>query len=138
MKKLFSLVLVLFVTVSMFSQQQSERQGKERIEMQVRQYITSFSLNETDAEQFSALYKAYCKELYGILRQYQKERPQEGQPLTDEQIEKRILDNFAQSRAILDVREKYYKEFRTLLSPSQINTIFEDEKLRRSQIRKGK
>ena len=56
--------------------------------------------------------------------------------MTDEQVEKRILDNFAQSRAILDVREEYYKEFRKILTPSQINQIYEDEKARRAQMRR--
>ncbi len=68
--------------------------------------------------------------------QYRHERTAEGTTLTDEQIEQRILDNFAQSRAILDAREQYYKEFRKFLTPSQINQIFEDEKARRAQMRR--
>ena len=65
-------------------------------------------------------------------------QPPTGTEPTDEQIEQRILDNFAQSRAILDVREQYYKEFRKILTPKQINKIFEDEKARRSQIRQAR
>jgi CRISPR/Cas system CSM-associated protein Csm2 small subunit len=67
---------------------------------------------------------------------YHQPRPAEGTTLTDEQVEKRILDNFAQSRAILDVREQYYNEFRKILTPTQINRIFEDEKARRAQIKR--
>ena len=68
--------------------------------------------------------------------QYRHERTAEGSTLTDEQVEKRILDNFAQSRAILDVREHYYKEFRKILTPTQVNQIFEDEKARRAQMKR--
>ena len=68
--------------------------------------------------------------------QYRQEKTAEGSTLTDEQIEQRILDNFAQSRAILDAREQYYKEFRKILTPTQINRIFEDEKARRAQMRR--
>ncbi len=47
---------------------------------------------------------------------------------TDAEIEKQIKDQFAQSRKILDVREKYYNEFRKILSPKQIMKIYQTEK----------
>ena len=127
------MMLLTLGTVS--AQQPSGQNGKERIEQQVRQYTAAFSLNEAQAQQFSALYKEYSKKMHAIHVLYRHERPAEGTTLTDEQVEKRIQDNFAQSRAILDVREQYYKEFRKILTPSQINKIFEDEKARRAEMR---
>ena len=127
-------LMLTFVTVS--AQQPNSQNGKERIEQQVRQYTAAFSLNDAQAQQFGTLYKAYNKQMRAIHDQYRHERIAEGTTLTDEQIEQRILDNFAQSRAILDVREQYYKEFRKILTPSQINQIFEDEKARRAQMRR--
>ena len=114
-------MVALMLTFEMVSAQQPNGQnGKERIEQQVRQYTAAFSLNESQAQQFGALYKEYSKKLHAIHVLYRHERPAEGTTLSDEQVEKRILDNFAQSRAILDVREQYYKEFRKLLTPTQI------------------
>lgn len=43
-------------------------------------------------------------------------------------MEKAIKDRFAQSRKILDIREKYYNEFRKILSPKQIMKIYQLEK----------
>ena len=110
--------------------------GKERIEQQTRTYITAFSLDEAQAQQFTVLYREYCKKMRAIHDLYYQPRPAEDVTLTDEQVEKRILDNFAQSRAILDVREQYYNQFRKILTPTQINRIFEDEKARRAQMRR--
>ena len=131
-------MIALMLTSGMVSAQQPNsktQNGKERIEQQVRQYTAAFSLNEAQAQQFGALYKKYSKKMHAIHVLYRHERPAEGTTLTDEQVEKRILDNFAQSRAILDVREQYYKEFRKILTPTQINRIFEDEKARRAQMK---
>ena len=52
------------------------------------------------------------------------------------EIEKQIKDQFAQSRKILVVREKYYNEFRKILSPKQIMKIYQTEKSNANKFRK--
>ena len=140
-------LVVLFTTGTMTAQapkgkkgdglrtEQKRPDGKAHAMEQAKSYVTEFGLNEAQGKQFMDLYHAYNKKLHAIHQLYRSDRPAEGETLTDEQIEKRILDNFAQSRAILDVREQYYKEFRKILTPKQINKIFEDEKARRAEMR---
>lgn len=139
MKKIL-IVLTSFVLLcgSLFAQQtpKTPPKGKEYVEQQIKQYVELFSLNGNAAVQFSELYRGYSKKMHAIRTLYHKAPPQPGTTLSDSELEKRILDNFAQSRAILDVREEYYKKFRAVLSPSQINRMFEDEKARRAQMRK--
>lgn len=148
MRKMIIIAMTMLVAISLHAQQPggngqtgngpagNRQQAMQRIEQQVRHYSEVFELNEVQAQQFGTLYKAYNKQMRAIHDQYRHERTAEGTTLTDEQIEQRILDNFAQSRAILDVREQYYKEFRKVLTASQINQIFEDEKARRAQMRR--
>ena len=148
MRKMIIIAMTMLMAVSLNAQQAggngqagngaagNRKQAMQRIEQQVRHYSEVFELNEEQAQQFGTLYKAYNKQMRAIHDQYRHERTAEGSTLTDEQIEQRILDNFAQSRAILDAREQYYKEFRKILTPSQINQIFEDEKARRAQMRR--
>ena len=127
------IAMTLLMAISLYAQQPANRQqAMQRIEQQVRHYSEAFALNEEQAQQFATLYKAYNKQMRAIHDQYRHNKPAEETTLTDEQIEQRILDNFAQSRAILDVREQYYNQFRKFLTPSQINQIFEDEKARRA------
>lgn len=132
------IAMTMLMALNLHAQQPTgnRQQAMQRIEQQVRHYSEAFALSEEQAQQFATLYKAYNKQMRAIHDQYLHERTAEGTTLTDEQIEQRILDNFAQSRAILDVREQYYQEFRKLLTPSQINQIFEDEKARRAQMRR--
>ena len=139
MRKIFIFFTVLWFTLPLAAQQpaSNRQQGKQYIAQQISQYVSLFSLNEQQAQQLDALYKAYNKKMRAVHDLYQKEPVAEGTAMTEEQVEQRIMDNFAQSRAILDVREQYYKQFRQILTPSQINKIFEDEKARRAQIRKG-
>ena len=133
MRKMIIIAMTLLMAISLHAQQTANRQqAMQRIEQQVRHYSEVFALNEEQAQQFGTLYKAYNKQMRAIHDQYRHNKPAEGTTLTDEQIEQRILDNFAQSRAILDVREQYYKEFRKILAPTQINQIYEDEKARRA------
>lgn len=136
MKKIYCVLISLLFALGVVAQQPSRRQGMDRVGQQIKHYVETFNLNETQTQQFDTLYKAYCKQLLSIRVKYQNDNDNERATLTDEQIEQLILGNFAQSRDILNVREQYYKEFRKVLTPSQINTIFEDEKNRRAQIRK--
>ena len=148
MRKMIIIAMTMLVAISLHAQQPggngqtgngpagNRQQAMQRIEQQVRHYSEVFELNEVQAQQFGTLYKAYNKQMRAIHDQYRHERTAEGTTLTDEQIEQLILDNFAQSRAILDVREQYYQEFRKFLTASQINQIFEDEKARRAQMRR--
>lgn len=135
-RMLFVLMTLMFTFGTVLAQQPNGQDGRQRIEQQVRTYVNAFSLDDAQAQQFGTLYKEYSKKMRAVHDLYQQPRPAEGTTLTDEQIEQRILDNFAQSRAILDVREQYYNLFRKILTPTQINRIFEDEKARRAQMRR--
>ena len=45
-----------------------------------------------------------------------------------EQVEQSIKAQFAHSRKAIDIREKYYGEFRKILNPRQIQRVYELEK----------
>lgn len=134
--KRFIIILSALLLVGYVSAQSADSErakGKERVEQQVRHYIALFSLSEEEAQAFSDLYKEYTKKMYAIHVLYKQDDNDDNGPLTDEQIDRQLLNNFAQSRAILDVREQFYRKFRKVLTPSQINTILEDERARRAR-----
>ena len=56
--------------------------------------------------------------------------------LTDAEVEQVIKARFAQSRKMLDIREKYYNEFRKFLSPKQIQKMYNMEKRIGDKMRK--
>ena len=100
MRKMIIIAMTMLMAISLNAQQPANRQqAMQRIEQQVRHYSEVFELNEEQAQQFATLYKAYNKQMRAIYDQYRHERTAEGTTLTDEQIEQRILDNFAQNHA---------------------------------------
>lgn len=64
-------------------------------------------------------------------------KPQPKPVLTDAEVEQQIKGRFAQSRKILDVREKYYDEFRKILSPKQIMKIYRTEQNNANKLKKN-
>ena len=46
--------------------------------------------------------------------------------LTDAKVDQMMKERFAISRKTLDVREKYYDEFRKFLSPKQVQKIYDE------------
>lgn len=64
-------------------------------------------------------------------------KPQPKSVLTDAEMEQQIKGRFAQSRKILDVREKYYDEFRKILSPKQIMKIYRTEQNNANKLKKN-
>ena len=54
----------------------------------------------------------------------QGEKPQRKQR-TEQEIEQDIKNRFARQRAVLDVEEKYYDEFRSVLNPRQIEKVYQ-------------
>lgn len=138
MKRFLMIVVAVCATCLLWAQsaQHSSAAGKMRIAQQANAYVERFALQGEQAEQFTTLYREYNKALHAIKTQYAQPTDQAATASTDEQVEKRILDGIAQSRAILDVRERYYHLFRTILTPSQVRHIFEDEKARREHVQK--
>ena len=55
--------------------------------------------------------------------------------MTDEDAENIIQNKFAQSRKLLDIQEKYYNQFRKILTPKQILKIYQSEKTTHQRLR---
>ena len=118
---------------------------EQMIQRQANQMVTTLMLDDATAAKFTPVYEKYLKDLSECRMMNRRERPRnnnaEATPatkpvLTDAEIEKQIKDQFAQSRKILDVREKYYDEFRKILSPKQIMKIYRTEQNNANKLKK--
>ena len=143
-QKLFSLMLLMFVCsmqTTVFAQNNPkariERKANARLtpeQMMQRQtsyIIKQVALDDANQEKFVALYKKYqteMKECHSQMRnKFGKDRKNR-QELTDAEITERIEARFAQSRKILDIREKYYQEYKKFMTPRQIQKMYKAEK----------
>ena len=145
------LAALLIGSQTISAQNKDNKTNKQRptpeqmIQRQANQMVTTLMLDDATAAKFTPVYEKYLKDLSESRMMNRRERPRnnnaEATPatkpvLTDAEIEKQIKDQFAQSRKILDIREKYYNEFRKILSPKQIAKIYQTEKSNANKFRK--
>lgn len=136
MRKYLMMMLTLVLSISIMAQNEPSNANKkaerqQALTEQTNQYIANFALKGDKAEQFCTLYQKYNKALMEVMKQ---NKTQKIANPTEEQLEVEILARFSRQRAILDVRQQYYYQFRALLLPSDIQQIYEDEKERKEQI----
>lgn len=114
------------------------------MEHQTNQMVKMLMLDDATTAKFIPVYQNYLKELRECRMMNRAKQRVEGtgvkpEPkplLTDAEVEQQIKGRFAQSRRILDVREKYYNEFRKILSPKQIMKIYQTEQNNADKLKK--
>ena len=102
------------------------------IQMQSQRIVDELGLDDKTAAKFAEVYKKYMKEMDDLRKQYmpvksdfKKDKPSMPKSLTDAEVDKMMRDRFAQARKMLDIREKYYDEFRKFLSAKQVQKVFD-------------
>lgn len=160
MKKILLITLAACLAANM-AMAQPQRPSKE--EMQKRQserIVKELALDNSTAQEFTDIYTRYQAEVNAIDGKYpapkmplpdgqrperkgkgkvkdsQAPAPQERPMPTDAEIEKQIKDGFARERALLDAKEKFYNEFRKVLTPQQIQKMYrmQDAQRQRGQM----
>ena len=98
-------------------------------EMQANKIIGELGLDDKTAAKFTDVYKKYMKEMNDLRKEYMPKvkAGEVSMPTmpTDAEVDKMMRDRFKQSRETLDIREKYYDEFRKFLSPKQVQKIYD-------------
>ena len=98
-------------------------------EMQANKIIGELGLDDKTAAKFTDVYKKYMKEMNDLRKEYMPkvkagEVSMSSMP-TDAEVDKMMRNRFKQSRETLDIREKYYDEFRKFLSPKQVQKVYD-------------
>ena len=147
-KYFWMLMVALFVGTQVMSAQneQGKHHGKrthkrmtmeQMVDMQSNKIIGELGLDDKTAAKFKDVYAKYMKEMNDLRKEgmdfRMRGRMQKGDTLakmkiqmpTDDEVDKMIRDRFKQSRKILDIREKYYDEFRKFLSPKQVQKVYD-------------
>ncbi len=76
---------------------------------------------------FEQIYVEYKTEIFKVIDEG-KPKHKKGEKLTEKQIDELNLERFSDARKMLDIREKYYKRFLTVLKPSQVSKMYRMEK----------
>lgn len=129
-KIIITIAFVLALTAqcnTISAQKMQDRQAKREAlaERQAKFIAKEMQMDATTSSKFMATYLQYQKETWAL---GPKRPPQKKKEMTEEATEAAIKANFAHSRKILDIREKYYGEYRKFLSPKQIMRVYRLEK----------
>ena len=133
-KFIYVVLMALFLgsQMTLSAQNEENKERKQRptpeqmMQMQTNQMVRALMLDDATAAKFTPIYEKYLKELrecrmmnfkprarkdaaQGTEANTAKETPKP--VMTDAEIAKMLKDQFAQSRKMLDIREKYYNEF---------------------------
>ena len=141
-KYFFVLMVACLMGVQMVNAQPNSenRRPRNRMNMeqvaegQAKKFVNELGLDDKTAARFTDVYKQYMKELDDVRKEGFESMMKENRPddakgkrpeMTDEDIDKMMRNRFLQSRKTLDIREKYYDEFRKFLSPKQVQKIYD-------------
>lgn len=80
-------------------------------------------LDEETTVKFTEIYLQFLKDTGEVMKEVRK--PETGK--TDEEIDRKIRNNFSFSRKMLDIRERYYEKYLTIMTPSQIQQLYRME-----------
>ena len=140
--KYFWMLVVAFVmgTQVMNAQANKPKEKKEHkrptmeqiSEMQSRRIVDELGLDDKTAAKFTDVYKKYMKEMNDLRLKnmpkksdMKKDEPNKPKSFTDAEVDKMMRNRFTQARKMLDIREKYYNEFRKFLSAKQVQKVFD-------------
>lgn len=138
------LAIMLMAMTTAFAQQTNKQRpnGKQRIsreqlaEKQAQHIARTLNFDDATTQKFTKTYCDYQKEIWAL---GPRKLPKK-QNMTDQDNEERIKHQFAMSEKILNLRQKYYKEYSKYLTQTQIEKVYETEKkmMRRTANRMGK
>ena len=158
-KYFWMLMVALFVGTQVMTAQneQGKHHGKrthkrmtmeQMVDMQSNKIIGELGLDDKTAAKFKDVYAKYMKEMNDLRKEgmdfRMRGRMQKGDTLakmkiqmpTDDEVDKMMRERFATSRKMLDIREKYYDEFRKFLAPKQVQKIFDKGQMNRGKFNK--
>jgi len=151
-KYLVMMVVAVLMGTQVMNAQDNGEQGKKRarkrmtmeqmVDMQANKIIGELGLDDKTAAKFTDVYKKYMTEMNELRKKDMPKpgvKPQDGKvaPVpTDAEVDKMMRERFAQGRKMLDIREKYYDEFRKFLSPKQVQKVYEQGMMNKGKFHK--
>lgn len=129
-------IVFLFLVFTLFSSVNSQSQNlanfpmlnKRIVEAKLRQIRISLKLDQATFDHFRPVYEKYESEVSEIdFKRLNKLLKSDPENLSSEEADRLILHQIEIARRMLEVREKYYIEFKKVLTPQQIIRLYQAE-----------
>lgn len=104
---------------------QKQRMSREQLaEVQAKHIAGELAFSDAVTEKFVKTFCDCQKEIWTL-----GPRPRPGkQGMSEQENEERLKQRFAMSEKILNIRQKYYKEYSKFLTQAQIEKVYEQER----------
>ena len=135
LKTLALATLALALCTNIYAQEQKPAPKKPKMTpeqmatIQAKDIAMNLGFDDATTEKFVKTFCDYRAEIRTANKAKQEAAPKiSRKDMTEQQVEEQIKMQFTTSRKIVDIREKYYGEFRKYLNPRQIQRVYELEK----------
>lgn len=133
MKTILSTLLFVIALLVSFNveSQNPDRFPKLReriIQAKLREIQASLKLDQVKFDEFRPIYLKYEREISGVnFRNMARLTKVDADSLSTEEADQLIVNQLDAARKLISIREKYYKEFRSVLAPQQIIKLYQTE-----------
>jgi len=131
-----NIYLILLFTSAMLSGLNTKSQNQDRfpvireriIQAKLREIKVNLKLDQTTFELFRPIYLKYEKEVSGIdFRKMARLIRVDADSLSTEEADQLIINQLESAKRLISLREKYYTQFRAVISPQQIIKLYQTE-----------
>lgn len=134
MRKYINLLMLAVMLMTCGGAVFAQTGGKQRVsreqlaEKQARYIAEAIALDDNTTARFVATYCQCQKEIWSLGPRLGKGSRHDAQPKSDAEAEQEIQARFERSQKILEIRQKYYKEYSKFLTQKQIKQVYEQER----------
>ncbi len=133
-------IIMIASCATTFAQQNTQQRPNQKrhisreqlAEVQAKHIAGELAFSDAITDKFVKTYCNYQKEIWAL---GPRQRPNK-QALSEQENEERIKQRFAMSEKILNIRQKYYKEYSKFLTQTQIEKVYEQERKMMNHIAK--
>ena len=130
MKKKISIalctIMMAMCCTALQAQTTEQKETREKLAEAHGKHIAQvLAFDDATTKKFMDTWLDYQKESWALGSQPSRDSQKS---MTDDEIDKLIIQRMERSQKILDIHEKYYKKYRQFLSPKQIERVFELER----------
>lgn len=138
-RTLLIVIMMVASNVVAIAQQPNRQQQVSReqlAEIEAKHIAHELAFLDAVSGKFVATYCNYKKDIWALGPRL---RPNRRGRASEQDNEKRIKQRFARSEKILNIRQKYYKEYSKFLTQTQIEKVYEQERmLKKRYAKRGK
>lgn len=131
-----TIVSTLFFVITLLISFNSESQNPDRFpklrermaQAKLREIRFQLNLDQPTFDRFRPVYLKYEQEISGIdFRNLARMMKVDADSLSSGEADGLIVSQLETSKKLIHIRERYYKEFRTVLTPQQIIKLYQTE-----------